>query len=613
MSSDMDRICDICAKKFTSKKGMLLHKISHTETFNCDPCAIQYERKVSLKRHIDTIHNENAKFTCSYCQKKSGGKNEHERHIKIHDTETFYKFACTYCQRKCKTEDSVQNHIKYTHTKPKKQECSLCYMKFAYRSTLLSHQSHVHQTKTAKELLECDLCGKKLRSETTLRVHKQMHTGEKPYKCETCEQTFRQAPHLKSHNFIAHVRVSKSKCDLCSLEFYDVNRHIKRKHNDDNKANQESKCNQCPLTFPSKSGARIHLNQVHRNAQRKKCNFCDYSATNNQMLVSHNRIHTGERPFKCSYCDHAASQDNIIKTHIQIHHTNENEMVECDLCLKTVRKRGIQTHKKSHNTNKPFKCPKCESSFRNESLLKHHSSIHTDIRPFSCLICPKQFKRKSHLHVHQEVHDASLTSECRICFKKVFHSNLQLHLKTHKEQNLFICTICDKHLKTPATLKDHSKVHSKIKPFSCPQCPASFSQSFSRTKHLRTHIKMKKTVLVCHQCDKEFVSKVSLKLHKQSQHDGITYGCDVCTKIYASQSGLKAHKNFIHNPFSTKYVCTDCDKKFTTKEYLRSHRRSLHEGFKYPCPKCQEMFSWKITMEAHKKDFCKTDSDHNKK
>ena len=35
---------------------------------------------------------------------------------------------------------------------------------------------------------------------------------------------------FESHNLIAHVRVSKSKCDLCSLEFYIVNKHIKSKN-----------------------------------------------------------------------------------------------------------------------------------------------------------------------------------------------------------------------------------------------------------------------------------------------------------------------------------------------------------------------------------------------
>ena len=177
MALDKDHKCDICVKKFSTRKSMLSHKRCHTETFKCEICDIQYERERSLKRHLDTIHNENPKYVCPHCKKKKGGKSELKKHIRTHDVDNFYKFACPYCQKRCKSEDSVQHHMKYSHTKVKDQECNHCDQKFAYKSNLLSHQS-VHATKLVEEFLDCHLCGQKLKSVTTLKIHLRMHTGE---------------------------------------------------------------------------------------------------------------------------------------------------------------------------------------------------------------------------------------------------------------------------------------------------------------------------------------------------------------------------------------------------------------------------------------------------
>ena len=487
MNLDQDTVCHICAKKFQTKKYMLLHKKSHTQTFNCEPCGIQYSLEPSLKRHLDTIHTENPRYVCPHCNKKNGGKNEHEKHIKTHDVDSFYTFACPQCKKICKTEDSVKKHIKYIHTNPKDKECSVCHQKFAYSSYLLAHISNVHRVKPLEEFFYCNLCDQKLKSATTLRIHKRMHTGEKPFKCEACEKTFRQHTHRRSHTLKAHIELSKSSCTICSLEFNDINRHMNRMHSGYKIEKKEVACKQCDLKFPSKYSARSHLLKVHRPDISFKCTSCDFKSIYRKDLISHNRIHTGERPFKCNSCEYAATQQNILKSHIKVHHAKEIEMVQCEICSKTVRKISVQTHIKSHNSEKTIKCTKCDSSFKSKDHLRGHLSLHMKIRPYQCMICPKQFKRKGHLEVHQEFHDESLTNACNICNKIVYRSNLQSHLKTHTDKNMFVCSICDKRLKTPATLKDHSKTHSKIKPYACPLCRASFSQSYSMKIHLNTH------------------------------------------------------------------------------------------------------------------------------
>ena len=108
------------------------------------------------------------------------------------------------------------------------------------------------------------------------------------------------------------------------------------------------------------------------------------------MLVLHNRKHTGDKPFKCNTCGHTTTQQSNLKTHIQNIHTNEHEMVECELCSKNVRKKQLKTHMNSHKTSRPFQCPDCDGTFKYKEQLKKHTTVHQDIRPNHCMICPKK-------------------------------------------------------------------------------------------------------------------------------------------------------------------------------------------------------------------------------
>ena len=46
-------------------------------------------------------------------------------------------------------------------------------------------------------LLQCNQCGRKFGQKYHLRVHMRVHTGETPYHCQTCGQSFK---HLSSRN-----------------------------------------------------------------------------------------------------------------------------------------------------------------------------------------------------------------------------------------------------------------------------------------------------------------------------------------------------------------------------------------------------------------------------
>ena len=93
----------------------------------------------------------------------------------------------------------------------------------------------------------------------------------------------------------------------------------------------------------------------------------------------------------------------------------------------------------------------------------------------------------------------------------------------------------------------------------------------------------------CTVCDKRFITKDSLNVHKQIHNVGQLYSCSQCEKSFTAQHYFKIHMN-VH---SSKYKCTECGKCFSSKHNLTVHRRS-HSGDKpFECTVCGKQFTTK--------------------
>ena len=55
--------------------------------------------------------------------------------------------------------------------------------------------------------------------------------------------------------------------------------------------------------------------------------------------------------------------------------------------------------------------------------------------------------------------------------------------------------------------------------------------------------------VTCDQCQFETSAKVTMKQHKSSKHEGITYKCDKCDKKFYDKRLLKNHISFEHENF----------------------------------------------------------------
>ncbi|PSN36988.1 hypothetical protein C0J52_15835 [Blattella germanica] len=105
--------------------------------------------------------------------------------------------------------------------------------------------------------------------------------------------------------------------------------------------------------------------------------------------------------------------------------------ITCQRCQKSY------IHQESFNTHecKCYTCKICEKSFPYYAFLKRHWSSHSNQRPWRCDKCDKSFKCERDLMQHGRMaHDDNKT--CRYC-GKIFSrkSSLVNHLKTHNSRH----------------------------------------------------------------------------------------------------------------------------------------------------------------------------------
>ena len=178
---------------------------------------------------------------------------------------------------------------------------------------------------TGEKPYSCDTCEKAFFTNYELTVHNRMHTGEKPYSCDTCKKAFHTNRLLTVHKRI-HVRENEKpySCVLCQKSFYSSSQLSKHNKSPNHLLNLAFKntvpfstttsfvdCGDADIKLEIKEEATLEENPLSikietdasacTEVQIKKsisCDVCDKTFESQEVLSIHKYLHPEQNLIK---------------------------------------------------------------------------------------------------------------------------------------------------------------------------------------------------------------------------------------------------------------------------------------------------------------------------
>ncbi|XP_043922385.1 zinc finger protein 182-like [Protopterus annectens] len=333
------------------------------------------------------------------------------------------------------------------HTGQKSYKCTTCDKSFVYRGRMLNHQTHCGQ-----KSYKCTTCDKSFMRKNQLTHHQKMHSEQESYKCAACDKSFIYKSKMLNHQI--HCGQQPYKCTKCGKNF--VEKNSMTIHQMLHSGEKPYKCTMCDKSFVHKGSMMIHQ-RIHSGQKKYKCTMCDKSFVHKHSMMIHQRVHSGQRPYKCTMCDKSFTSKNCLMIHNRIH--SGQKPYKCTICDKTFRHNSnVKSHQRLHSGQKPYKCTMCDKSFAAKKYLVIHNYTHTGQKPYKCTMCDKSFVQKSSMTIHQRLHNGQQSTKTKkIDWPEKSHKDDRV-ASLYKKDDIK-CWRCDL---TPEANWFHMSINSKL-------------------------------------------------------------------------------------------------------------------------------------------------------
>ena len=186
----------------------------------------------------------------------------------------------------------------------------------------------------------------------------------------------------------------------------------------------------------------------------------------------------------------------------------------------------------------------CDYKATQRSQLRIHiQSIH-DGKRYKCELCNKEYTSKGNLQAHKKSDHKTERKSTKYNIAKN-----ELVLTSENSENKYVTSLQDSGFEDSSKIRTYAKNvdTNVIKIYENNSRSASNSEINSAVNS-----NFKFSCIFMH-CDYKATQRSQLEIHIQSVHDGKRYQCEVCNKEYTDRTTLRRHKKSAHEDLTYKY------------------------------------------------------------
>ena len=295
-----------------------------------------------------------------------------------------------------------------------------------------------HRHRAHPVIHSCTKCDFSSTRRERVKFHQLTHGDAKPFKCSSCEKSFKRKQHLMRHNETEHNNPGKKYiCTLCKREFsweVTLEEHTRSKH-----GGIKYSCPHCEFQTVYKRALKKHITRRHKEESIKDNRVLEPEESSEEAAdddgLSDNRTAPGSKEKKsklleCSICEKSFTRNSSFWKHKKTAHANLGKKYPCTICKKEFRIYGLKDHMKAVHSSKSYHCPQCDYVAPWAARLKTHvQSVHEGIK-YPCSHCDYQATKDSNLRKHiRSVHDGVRNFPCSQCdYKAKATNDLKKHI-----------------------------------------------------------------------------------------------------------------------------------------------------------------------------------------